>query len=309
MQKLSDNTLQTTHLRRQQSCKAQERRLQWKRCAKDGFSKEQSMNIVELKERLKNEKVNTELYCFDVEFPNEALCLIKNHEKWEVYYSEKGIKTGIVIFNNEESACEYFYFEIVTNSLNMGISISSKWNEIIEKLKKVGVMFEKGLSFKEIENIETKYKVKFPPDLKEFYLFGLPISKGFINWRNESNENVEKIKECLEWPLEGMLFDIENNSFWYKDWGKKPESISDAKEKCKKELKNVPNLIPIYSHRYIPTKPYEENNPIFSVLQTDIIYYGKNLIDYFENEFKLKQDKIKYLSEYKRIEFWSDIIE
>ena len=39
--------------------------------------------------------------------PNEALC-ITNDEKWEVYYSERGRKSGLREFQNEEDACEYF---------------------------------------------------------------------------------------------------------------------------------------------------------------------------------------------------------
>jgi hypothetical protein len=34
-----------------------------------------------------------------------------------------------------------------------------------------------------------------------------------------------------------------------------------------------------------PREPNEAGNPIFSVHQTDIIYYGNDLVDYFHDEF------------------------
>jgi hypothetical protein len=71
---------------------------------------------------------------------------------------------------------------------------------------------------------------------------------------------------------------------------------------------NAPKLIPIYSHRYIPEKPNESGNPILSVYQTDIIYYGANLLEYFENEFRRKGTKLEIDSRIKEIEFWSEII-
>lgn len=40
--------------------------------------------------------------------PNEQYCITKNDDKWEVYYSERGNKTGLKIFDDEDEACEYF---------------------------------------------------------------------------------------------------------------------------------------------------------------------------------------------------------
>ena len=42
-------------------------------------------------------------------FPNEAYCLIKKENGWEVYYSECGAKRGIKQFASESAACEYMY--------------------------------------------------------------------------------------------------------------------------------------------------------------------------------------------------------
>lgn len=182
------------------------------------------------------------------------------------------------------------------------------FRKMIFKLKLSGVKFEKGLTEEEFKFIQSQYEVSFPPDLKEFLSLSLPVSHAFINWRNKNIDNVKKINDALNWPLEGIIFDIENNDFWWDKWGQKPNDLKQAINLCIEEMKKVPKLIPICSHRYIPSEPYETDNPIFSVYQTDIIYYGINLLDYLQIEFNFKKHKNIYFKDNKYIRFWSDIV-
>lgn len=55
--------------------------------------------------------------------------------------------------------------------------------EIIRKLKAKKVKFEHGLSDAEVQQIENKFNLRFPPDLQYFLQKELPISNGFVNWR------------------------------------------------------------------------------------------------------------------------------
>jgi hypothetical protein len=182
---------------------------------------------------------------------------------------------------------------------------------IKERLETAGVTFTPGLSDIELKEIENKYHFCFPPDLKEFLKFSLPVSKGFLNWRDAAEK---EITERLQWPYDGMCFDIKNNSFWLREWGERPFSDEDACKIARKFIDSAPVLIPIFGHRYIPDRPNERGNPIVSVYQADIIYYGCNLFDYLENEFFRTFEESEYAigTSYKtcnRIEFWSDIIE
>lgn len=179
---------------------------------------------------------------------------------------------------------------------------------IVKTLKDQGVKFSQGLKDDEIIDIETLYNFKFPPDLKEFLMYSLPVSKGFINWRDNGRKNIKQIYERLESPLEGIIFDIENNSFWIDNWGKKPELLNKSIEIATKEYYKAPKLIPIYFHRYIPAIPCESGNPVYSVHQTDIIFYGKNLENYFMVEFDIeKHEEIDY-ENIKEIPFWSNLV-
>ena len=171
-----------------------------------------------------------------------------------------------------------------------------------------GVIFEQGLSQTEIQHLEEKYKFRFPPDLREFLLFALPTSKGFLNWR-EAGEG--KIVESLAWPYMGICFDIEQNGFWLEEWGERPSSLGEAFEIARKAVEDAPTLIPINGHRYLPARPNEAGNPVFSIYQTDIIYYGANLEDYLENEFSYYFGRSGHgiEGEIRHNEFWSQFAE
>ncbi|TKY81336.1 hypothetical protein R0L47_12995 [Pectobacterium polonicum] len=70
------------------------------------------MNKKELKDRLIKEKVSRSLYSLDGGLPNEKLCLDHENGCWVVYYSERGIKTGMISFLTEDEACKYIYDQI-----------------------------------------------------------------------------------------------------------------------------------------------------------------------------------------------------
>ena len=177
-----------------------------------------------------------------------------------------------------------------------------------EVLERAGVVFESGLSQDEIKIIEARYGFEFPSDLKDFLMFALPVSQGFLNWRRASDEEILHI---LIWPYEGICFDIEQNSFWLEAWGQQPASLNEAFAIARKAIEQAPTLIPIYGHRFIPDRPNEAGNPIFSVYQTDIIYYGHDLADYFENEFRYYFGRTEHRLKggVKQIEFWSQFAE
>ncbi len=185
--------------------------------------------------------------------------------------------------------------------------------KLIELMKAKQIAFELGLTDDEIYRIENKYGIIFPPDLRLFLQTEFPISEGFLNWRLglKSDKESKKIIKRINWPLEGMLFDLKSNDFWLKSWEEKPNDPSEREKIVKERYYSYPKLIPIYSHRYIPSEPNEENNPIFSVYQMDIIYYGYDLATYFANEFNFElTNEFQLLQKPKKeIKFWSYWVE
>ena len=172
-------------------------------------------------------------------------------------------------------------------------------------LEAAGVRFAPGLTAAEALATEKRFGFTFPPDLLDFLKFALPVSEGWIDWRKGFET---EIFNALRNPYKGICFDIENNGFWLAEWGSKPASLDAQFAVAKGMIERAPKLIPIYGHRYMPDRPNESGNPVFSVWQTDIIYYGHNLQNYLENEFHNFFKTLKYHvpEPIRVIEFWSE---
>ena len=52
----------------------------------------------------------------------------------------------------------------------------------------------------------------------------------------------------------------------------------------------------------------EDNPPVISIHDIDIIYYGQNLEDYFKVEFGVKEHRMIDYKNINPIPFWSDIM-
>ena len=70
------------------------------------------MDVVALKEILQNDKISKDFYSLQGGLPNESYCIEKRGNNWEVYYSERGTKTDLKIFDTEDEACKHLYKRI-----------------------------------------------------------------------------------------------------------------------------------------------------------------------------------------------------
>ena len=181
----------------------------------------------------------------------------------------------------------------------------AQWQTIVDQLRSENkIEFDTPLTDKEVEQIQEQYGFHFPIDLREFLQTALPVSKGFPNWRSDPEDSLRK---RLQAPLEGILFDVEHNQFWQQAWGPRPESLANALSRASQLVAEAPTLIPVYSHRMIPDRPSSQGNPVFSVHQTDIIWYGTDLRDYFIHEFFTDASRIHCWpipNDLRSIEFW-----
>lgn len=176
---------------------------------------------------------------------------------------------------------------------------------LASEFRNLGMHFEKGLTDSEALSAEHQFGFEFPPDLRLLLQSFLPVGEDFPNWRSGPEK---ELQDWLDWPFRGMCFDIENNAFWLPEWGARPENLEEAFEVARKALVEAPKLIPVFSHRYIPDWPAVSGNPVLSVYQTDIIYYGFDLASYFNREFGMSEP-LWAAKAPQRVPFWSDIID
>jgi hypothetical protein len=161
--------------------------------------------------------------------------------------------------------------------------------------RSLGGPFRPGLTPASLDRIESQLGVAFAPEHREFLASPLPSGPRWPDWH-------AGLPASLTFPAEGVLFDIEHNAAWHREWGPRPAALSAALELARSHLATVPVLLPVYSHRYLPAAI--PGAPVLSVQQTDIIVAGADLADWAANEFTTtpptRPPRI-------HIPFWSDI--
>ena len=190
--------------------------------------------------------------------------------------------------------------------------------ELVELLKEHGVHFAPGLTEDELAKAEEFYDIRFPKALREFYAAGLPVSTDppdppptirwdwFPIWNDFSEESVAVIRNQMEWPLQGLLYDVENG-YWMKAWGERPEKMEERLEVCRTVFEErSPKLIPVYVRSYVPQMDGEDDPPVISVYGLDTLYYGKNLADYLHRRFVEHSHEVSKPDV--TIPFWDNII-
>jgi hypothetical protein len=183
---------------------------------------------------------------------------------------------------------------------------ASPWTSVLDLLVQRGVQIRTGLSSDEIERVERRFAFRYPEDLSSFLKEALPVSHGFPDWRDGEEA---ALRGSMAWPFEGIAYDIEHNDFWWSAWPSKPERLSDAIELARLEIARAPRLIPVCGHRYLPDEPFTAGNPVFSVYQTDVIYYGRDLETYLACEFGKLSHTEAVTGIERRIPFWTDLVE
>jgi hypothetical protein len=66
------------------------------------------MTVSVLQAALRRAQISEAVYSLHGGLPNEAYCLGKTPNGWEVYYSERGGKTALKVFSEEHLACIEF---------------------------------------------------------------------------------------------------------------------------------------------------------------------------------------------------------
>jgi hypothetical protein len=154
-----------------------------------------------------------------------------------------------------------------------------------------------GLTDAEFARIEQDYGFRFADDHRAFLANGLPVHTrpepqlaGVIKtysdpWPDWRHGDPSTLRERLDWPTSGVLFDVLNNNHWYEGWGPRPPDPKSARALAEQLLTHVPTMVPVYGHRYLPAGRGTWGHPVLPIWQTDIIYYGLDLADYIDRGF------------------------
>lgn len=161
-----------------------------------------------------------------------------------------------------------------------------------------------GLEDEQVAEIERTWSLKFPPDYRHFLrrLHAVDRPMRCTAWREDSTDESQPtlrdqpafynwlsdgdaIHSRLDSLVFGLLFDVEQNALWRPGWGRRPATAEARSHHVRELVADAPRLIPVFEHRFLLAEPCEAGNPVFSIVQSDIIVYGADLRSYFLVEF------------------------
>lgn len=159
-----------------------------------------------------------------------------------------------------------------------------------------------GLAEEQLAAVERAWALRFPPDyrlfLKLLHAVDLPMTcrrgraaaseaptlhdaPSFYNWLTEG----DILRDRYDALAAGLQFDVEENGLWRPAWGKRPATAEARAQHVRALVDAAPRLIPVFNHRYLLAEPCRSGNPVFSIVQSDIIIYEADLRTYFLAEF------------------------
>jgi hypothetical protein len=182
--------------------------------------------------------------------------------------------------------------------------LSSKLFDLLNRAQDKVWFGPNGMGEREIENIEADLELKLPPDFCVF-LQNINDPNGlFFAWRDFSRA---RYQHAIGEVADGVAFDVEYNDVWIERWGVRPSSSKEAVRRFRQDFPCWPRLLPIFGHRFLPADPCLSGNPVFSIMQTDIVYYGANLADYLIKELAPHVSTGKR-TQFRSIPIWSDFV-
>ncbi|MEW1548783.1 hypothetical protein [Streptomyces tsukubensis] len=161
-----------------------------------------------------------------------------------------------------------------------GVRLGSKAARLLARLGRAEI--RPGLTEQELARVEARFGFAFADDHRAFLSVGLPTGGGWPDWRHG---DAALLRSWLGRPVEDVLFAVAEADFWHPAWGARPPRRTDAIAGARAHLASVPQLVPVYSHRYLPAGRESFAHPVLSIRGADIIPYGYDLIDYVQEEF------------------------
>jgi hypothetical protein len=159
--------------------------------------------------------------------------------------------------------------------------MSTPAEHAVTALREAGAILTPGLTTEELAALQEQWGIQFSVDHSEFLRLAVPLGEGWVDWRGPA----EPIAHLLRVPTDGLLYDVEHHQFWPASWGERSSDPVAALAVASGQLACWPRLVPLYGYRFLPPGPLASPSPVFSVVQSDVTYFGFDLVEWVEREF------------------------
>ncbi len=176
------------------------------------------------------------------------------------------------------------------------------------------LLVEDGLSPDEMTQAEQQFEVRFPPlwraVLGACHPVALPVpprgADGVLRWTavpDWRGRDPQGTRELVDAPVDGVVFDVEVNDFWWAGWGRRPRRRTDRVAAAREHLAAVPRLVPLWGHQYVSS---DDRSPVLSVVQTDLYCAAADLGALVRGQAPTDDTPAGAGC---RVEFWSDLLD
>lgn len=167
-----------------------------------------------------------------------------------------------------------------------------------------------GISNTKLAEIEDVVGMQLPFEVGMLLIMGVPDTQGWTRWEDSPQQVWDEWNNYLRG---GLVFDVEHNDYWTPDWGPRPAEVADRKQVAADNFAKAPALFPLYGHRCVPLETpvgHASNmgNPVFSIVQTDIIVYGADLAQWLHTEFGVPLPVWTHDQD-RTFPFWSEMLD
>ena len=149
---------------------------------------------------------------------------------------------------------------------------------VAQIMRDASTLTEPGLTDDELDAAERRHGLTFAVDHRALLRLGLPLNSP--DWRDPADPRLER----LDWPVDGVLFDVEENEYWAPSWGDRPADLTVALKTAADHVAAWPRMVPLWGPRFTPSAG-GPGAPVFSIIQSDVIYYGDDLEHWARLEF------------------------
>ena len=140
--------------------------------------------------------------------------------------------------------------------------------------------FLKGISRKEIDQLELLFGFDFPWEYREMLLVISGLDTEEISIDPDLEDEIKFNNLFYQYPR-----DIEKSKWLVQDINKFKNDAEAMLTETGFDVSKIVGYIPIYSHRALVVFEDKYLSPVISAWGSDIILYGSNLKEYLKNEF------------------------
>ncbi len=140
--------------------------------------------------------------------------------------------------------------------------------------------FLKGISRKEIDQLQLLFGFDFPWEYREMLLNIGGLDTLEISIDPDGEDEIKFNDSFYQYPR-----DIEKSNWLVKEIKEFKIYAEEALREAGFDVSKIVGYVPIYSHRALVVFADKNLSPVISVWGSDIIVYGDNLKEYLKNEF------------------------